>query len=88
MRSNVIRLIAIAPLALLLSACTLEDFTGLFSSIGFGTRARPAVVDTTCATMRPIYWHSQDTDDTVAQAKSHNAALLALCPEFMPAASN
>jgi hypothetical protein len=84
MPSNVTRLLAIAPLALLLSACSLEDFSGLFSTFSFGTKSRPAVVDTTCATMRPIYWHSQDTDDTVAQAKAHNAALVELCPEFTP----
>lgn len=41
------------------------------------TSAPPA--STFCAVAKPIYWSSKDTDDTIAQAKEHNAVGKALC---------
>jgi hypothetical protein len=41
----------------------------------------PAVVDTACRAFEPIRWSRNDTPDTVAQAKAHNAAWRALCEQ-------
>lgn len=38
-----------------------------------------AATDTSCQAFEPIRWSRQDTPDTIAQAKAHNAAWLALC---------
>lgn len=32
-----------------------------------------------CQVAKPIYWSAKDTDETIGQAKSHNAAWKALC---------
>lgn len=32
-----------------------------------------------CSAFEPIRWSSRDTDDTIRQAKEHNAAWAALC---------
>lgn len=35
--------------------------------------------DTFCLIALPIYWSGKDTDDTIAQAKAHNAVGKTLC---------
>lgn len=37
-----------------------------------------------CQIAKPIYWSAEDTDETIRQAKSHNAAWKALCPSAAP----
>jgi hypothetical protein len=32
-----------------------------------------------CSAFEPIRWSSRDTDDTIRQAKEHNAAWVAVC---------
>lgn len=35
--------------------------------------ARPQAVASFCDIAKPIYWSDQDTDETIQQAKEHNA---------------
>jgi hypothetical protein len=35
--------------------------------------------DVSCAAFEPIRWSKRDTDETIRQAKEHNAAWTALC---------
>lgn len=39
----------------------------------------PDVAKDSCATFRLIQWSKKDTDETIVQVKSHNAAWRALC---------
>jgi hypothetical protein len=39
----------------------------------------PAAIDTTCHAFELLRWSRRDTPQTIAQAKAHNAAWLALC---------
>lgn len=41
----------------------------------------PAQTDVACSSFEPIRWSVQDTDQTIAQVKEHNAAWRALCEE-------
>lgn len=56
--------------ALILSVLTLA---GCATTTDSGGR------DVFCAAARPIGWAAADTDDTIRQAKSHNAVGRALC---------
>ncbi len=42
-----------------------------------GETSAPASV--ACAAFRPITWSARDTDQTIAEVKSHNAAYVAIC---------
>ena len=39
----------------------------------------PSVIDTACQAFEPLRWSMRDTPRTIAQARAHNAAWLALC---------
>lgn len=52
-------------LPLLLSACVTTMGSG-------GT-------ETYCGASKPISWSAEDTDETIAQVKSHNAVWVELC---------
>lgn len=41
---------------------------------------RAVVTDTSCMVFRPITWSGRDTDETIRQVRSHNAAFDAACP--------
>ena len=56
--------------ALILSALTLA---GCATTTGSGGR------DVFCAVARPMGWSVADTDETIRQAKSHNAVGRAVC---------
>lgn len=36
-------------------------------------------VNVACQSFRPLSWSSKDTDQTIREAKAHNAAWVALC---------
>ncbi len=41
--------------------------------------AAPAPAQTACTVFGPIHWAAADTDETIREAKAHNAAWKALC---------
>ena len=49
---------------------------------GIGVPVR--FLDTSCEAFRPIEWSEDDTDETIRQAKAHNAAWGKLCPARIP----
>lgn len=59
------RRLAALPLMLILSACVTTTGSG-------GT-------ETYCKVVEPIGWSVEDTDETIAQVKSHNAVWVELC---------
>lgn len=61
-------------LTLLLTSCA--KMTGIGVPVRF--------LDTSCEAFRPIEWSEDDTDETIRQAKAHNAAWSKLCPARVP----
>lgn len=43
------------------------------------TTATGGRTDVSCAAFEPLHWSRRDTDETIRQAKEHNAAWDALC---------
>jgi hypothetical protein len=43
------------------------------------TTATVGPTDISCAVFRPISWYAKDTDDTIREVKSFNAAWTAVC---------
>lgn len=68
--------------SLILTACDTPIGSGglidLFRTRGGETR----YIDTSCAALRPITWSGRDTDQTIREVRAHNAAIVALCPQF------
>lgn len=46
---------------------------------GCGTMTGSGGTSVACQAFEPIRWSQQDTDETIAQAKGHNAAWKAVC---------
>lgn len=65
-------LISRAALALMLTASTLTLGACATTTGGGGT-------DVYCRASEPIRWSRSDTDETIRQAKAHNAAGAKLC---------
>lgn len=63
------------PLALLLTLAT--PLAGCATTMGFSVPIK--FVDTSCKAFKPISWSKKDTDQTIREVKSHNAAYKALC---------
>ncbi len=60
----------------LLDVQILGTGTGLICEDG---DVSPKVVDTSCQAFEPIRYSKKDTDETIRQAREHNAAWDALC---------
>lgn len=41
----------------------------------------PSVLCAPTGALKPITWSDEDTDETIAQVKEHNAVWKALCPK-------
>ena len=57
-----------------LLAIAMPMLTGCATMTATGGRT-----DVSCAAFEPIRWSRRDTDNTIRQAKEHNAAWKALC---------
>lgn len=57
---------------LILTACVKTTGTG-------GIDLNVAAARVTCEALRPISWSTKDTDETIREIKSHNAAWTELC---------
>lgn len=57
------------------AACTAMIVLGYTAVALVGCAGTPKPVSTTsfCDLAKPIYWSGRDTDDTIRQAKAHNA---------------
>jgi hypothetical protein len=44
-----------------------------------GSSAPTEATPVACSVFEPIYWSGSDTDETIKQAKAHNAAWKSLC---------
>lgn len=74
MRSRPLRLrarLCALTLPLVLTACA--------TTTASVAPTEPPPKPSACAVFSPIYWSAKDTDDTIKQAKAHNAAWKALC---------
>lgn len=70
------RLTRSAPMCALLFLLSLS---GCATTTGSSGPTSPPVVDSFCALAKPIYWSAKDTDETIAQAKEHNAVWKSRC---------
>lgn len=70
-------------LTLILSGCaTLTNFSGLPKAAPREIPQQTATIDpnkVACGSFEPILWSPQDTDQTIKQIKTHNAAWVTLC---------
>lgn len=68
---------------LILSGCaTLTSFNGRPKATPREIPQQTATIDpnkVACAVFEAIFWSPQDTDQTIKQIKTHNAAWVALC---------
>lgn len=46
----------------------------------------PDQVDKVCTVLKPVYYSRKDTPDTIHQVQQLNAGIVALCPQYKPAA--
>lgn len=60
----------------LLSASLLLTLTGCGTMTASGVVTKASAF---CLMAKPIYWSAADTDDTIRQAKTHNAVGKAVC---------
>lgn len=60
-----------AKLALTLLGAML--LAGCAKTTGFGG------IDNVCAAFEPVTWSSADTDQTISEAKAHNAVMVEVC---------
>jgi hypothetical protein len=44
--------------------------------------ASPRVIDTACQAYQPFHWSVDDTDETIKQARQHNAVYDHLCRAY------
>lgn len=65
----------LATMLIATSACAL---TACATMMGSSAPTSPAPHEF-CLLAKPIYWSAHDTDDTIKQAKAHNAVGKALC---------
>lgn len=75
-----------APLLIALCATILS---GCATMTGFGaTEPPPDPRAIACGAFRPIGWSTRDTEQTIREVKSHNAAWRVVCAEPKPAAAS
>lgn len=68
---HVVRAVTLIAATLTLTGC-------VTTTDGAGTKPRPIDARATCAAWEPMRWSRNDTDDTIRQAKAHNATGRAL----------
>lgn len=79
-----VRLGLVSTLPWLLAACgttTGTDAIDLRLSPSTGSAEARAARLVACNAFRPIDWSNRDTDETIRQAKGHNAAYAEICEE-------
>ena len=72
--ARIVRALSLTSVTLTLTSCA-----ALTGSGGTEPPAPVAGAAAFCEIARPITWSSRDTDETIAEVKSHNAAGRVLC---------
>jgi len=74
------RLLSVTLLASLTACATTTAGSGPTDVLTSLTSPKVEAVESSfCAVAKPILWSAKDTDETIRQAKAHNAVFRALC---------